>query len=379
MNLRRHVSLAAMLAIASRASAQISSFVTTLGHDTLSLEQYRRVGDTITGDWVTVYGGIMYHHYTITLRPDGTVSRYTLSLHRVSGKEEGTINLAMVADSLIVTSTMSKDSIQRLAVPAEAAFFSTTVAPFEAMVMRARAIGQDSTAIVAVPVFGPYQRNRVPVVFFDGDSIWFGNPRAPIYASVDRAGMIHGLSARMSTTRTETRRVGTLDIAAVISHFPNVPDDTPILGVPAISPRATTRATIGGATIMIDYGRPSVRGRNVFSHGVLGDTLWRAGANAATQFTATSDVVVDGQTLAAGTYSLWIHTPPDNSSYELVFNSQSGQWGTEHHFERDVAHVPLQVHRLSASQEQLSYAIDDGVLRLRWANLELSTPLAVAR
>src|SRR5436305_6910826 len=46
----------------------------TLGHDTLSFEQYRHVGDSITGDWVTLYGGIISCSALIPTRPCAEIS-----------------------------------------------------------------------------------------------------------------------------------------------------------------------------------------------------------------------------------------------------------------------------------------------------------------
>src|ERR1051326_2350063 len=100
----RRYAFTASCALATVAHAQRSSFVTTLGRDTLSFEQYSRVADTITGDWVTLYGGIMYHHYVIVLRGDGTVARYSLNLHRASGKAEGSVTLQLDPDSITATS-----------------------------------------------------------------------------------------------------------------------------------------------------------------------------------------------------------------------------------------------------------------------------------
>jgi hypothetical protein len=149
-----------------------------------------------------------------------------------------------------------------------------------------------------------------------------------------------------------------------------------------MSPRDTARATVGATSIVIDYGRPSLRGRDVFVHGVLGDTVWRTGANAATQFTTTTDLTIDGRRLAAGTYSLWTHVSPDNLSYELVFNSQVGQWGTEHHFDRDLIRVPLATSRLLSPVERFLIRIEPNdrgaVLTLEWGRLELRTTLGVS-
>lgn len=377
MNALHRVLVALCTTVSSLASAQTSSFVTTLGRDTLAFEQYRRAGDTITGDWVTLYGGIMYHHYAIVLRPDGRVARYTLSLHRASGKPEETVDLRLAEDSVTVV-TPAGDT-QRVALRADAPVFARTMSLLETITRRARRLGGDSVVVPVVGAFGPYRHSGYPVVFFGADSARLGDPRAPLYAKVDREGRLIGVSGRATTTRMETVRVPDFDVAKVVAHFPNVSDDMPIAGVPALSPRDTVRAVVGRAQITIDYGRPAVRGRAVFSRGVLGDTVWRVGANTATQFTTTADLLVNGKRLPAGTYSLWVRVSPDNSSYALVFNTQSGQWGTEHHAERDLVSVPLAVQQLPDNQEQLAISVDrdgDGaVLRVRWAHLALSARL----
>jgi hypothetical protein len=216
----------------------------------------------------------------------------------------------------------------------------------------------------------------MPVVFFSRDSVRFGNPLTPLYARVDADGHIIGMSAKATTTKTETRRVAPYDLRATLAHFPNIPDSVRIAGAPSISPRDTVRATVADAAITIDYGRPAARGRAVFSRGVLGDTLWRTGANAATQFVTTRDLIVGGDTLRAGSYSLWTSVSPDNSTYALVFNSQTGQWGTEHHAERDVLRVPLVTERTNAPIERFTIRLpSDGhgsALRLEWATTALT-------
>jgi len=383
MRKRITVSAALLAAMTNWACAQTTSaFVTTLGRDTLAFEQYRQSGDTVTGDWVTVYGGVMYHHYTILLRPDGRIARYVLSLHRASGKMEDTVAIAFDGDSVTVASSRARLP-QRYGAQVDGATFATTIAPLETYTLRARRLGVDSLGVAAVPAFGPYQRNETRLVFYGQDSARLGNPRGPLYLLVDRAGRVQGLSARAATTRMEVTRVAPFDLDAVVRRFPNVADDAPILGIPSLSPRDTTRAVVGDAVVTIDYGRPSVRGRNVFSRGVLGDTLWRVGANAATQLTTTSALSVGGKRLPAGTYSLWIHVSPANSSYELVVNSQHGQWGTEHHFDRDLFAVPLTARHLGNAADQLDIAVDTtggrSTLRIRWADLELSTPVSVWR
>jgi hypothetical protein len=378
---RQSLAVVAAVACAVPLSAQRYTYVGMLGRDTLSLEQVVRSPSSIVGDWISLYGGVMVHHYEMTLRPDGTVSRYQLRLHRLSGKVDGDVDLRFDGDSLVVRNAAGDEA--RAQVGDAFPMFTSTMGPIDLILTRARAAGRDSSFTATVGAFGPYRRGGMPIVFFGGDSVRFGNPQAPLVARIDAAGNVLGMSAKATTTRTEARRVPDFDVFAAAAHFPNVADSVRITGVPAISPRDTVRATIGAASITIDYGRPAVRGRNVFSHGVLGDTVWRTGANAATQFTTTGDLVIGGDTLRAGKYSVWTRVSPDDKSYRLVFNSQSGQWGTEHHPERDVLSVPLSRVPVGAAQERLTIRLTNGAgaseLRIEWANTALTVPITSPR
>ena len=144
--------------------------------------------------------------------------------------------------------------------------------------------------------------------------------------------------------------------------------------VGATSTRDTARATIGRASVWVDYGRPSLRGRDVWVNGVLGDTIWRTGANAATQLRTESDITIGGANVPAGTYSLWTHATA--RSYELIVNRQSGQWGTEYHPDRDLVRVPLRADSVSPPVERFTIVLDPkGLLVMTWGTRQLSTTI----
>ncbi|MEP6620148.1 MAG: DUF2911 domain-containing protein [bacterium] len=360
-------------------SAQTSAFVTTLGKDTLSVERYTRDGNRIAGDWVTFYGGITVHHYDMTLRPDGNVEHMHLTLRRRSGKVEEDVDLAFRADS--ITAVVAGEPTVSFA--AKSGTFPTLggcVAMLEAITTRLRQQNSDSATVTVFPATGPFRAGATRIQFIGTDSARMGPPVAATMLAVGRNGRVEGISRLATTTRSLTRRVEPFDLAQVIQRFPDIPAEAPILGFLGMSPRDTARATFGSTRILVDYGRPSLRGREVFSHGVLGDTLWRTGANAATQFTTTTDLLVGGKRIAAGTYTLWTRVSPDNASYQLVFNSQVGQWGTEHHVDRDVMSIPLAVRRVGSPTEQFSITMEPAatgaVLRFAWGRLELSTLIA---
>ena len=94
--------------------------------------------------------------------------------------------------------------------------------------------------------------------------------------------------------------------------------------LPRSSPRASAMQAVGGAEIEVAYGRPAVRGRKM-SNLVQYGRVWRAGANEATRFTFSRDVKIEGQSLAAGTYTFF--AIPRETEWTLIFNRVPRQWG----------------------------------------------------
>ena len=78
----------------------------------------------------------------------------------------------------------------------------------------------------------------------------------------------------------------------------------------------------------------------------------------------------------AGTYSLWARKEADNS-WKLVFNTQHGQWGTQHDASKDLVAVPLTESKASDSAEQvtidLAKADNGGSITILWGDMKLST------
>jgi hypothetical protein len=98
------------------------------------------------------------------------------------------------------------------------------------------------------------------------------------------------------------------------------------------SPMGMARSHVGDAYVSITYSRPYKRGRdNIFGTAdsealVPFGEVWRTGANAATQITATRDIMFGDAKLAAGTYSVF--STPGPESWKIHFNSRLGLNGT---------------------------------------------------
>ncbi|MDB5118003.1 MAG: hypothetical protein JWQ79_3495 [Mucilaginibacter sp.] len=91
------------------------------------------------------------------------------------------------------------------------------------------------------------------------------------------------------------------------------------------SPRDSVSGKIGGATISINYGSPSVKGRKILGAIEPYGKPWRAGANAATTFTTDKDLTIQGKKLPAGKYTIFM--TPGETEWKVMFNSALGEWG----------------------------------------------------
>lgn len=135
------------------------------------------------------------------------------------------------------------------------------------------------------------------------------------------------------------------------------------------SPNGHVSGTLGGAAVEVAFGRRSVRGRRVFGELVPWNEVWRTGADEATAIAFGQDVLVEGQPLAAGVYGLF--TIPTERTWTVIFSRQAEQWGA---YRYDASSDALRVEVTPvphAPTEQLDIALEDGALRIRWADLEV--------
>jgi hypothetical protein len=148
---------------------------------------------------------------------------------------------------------------------------------------------------------------------------------------------------------------------------------------PPGSPHETVKATIGGASISVEYGRPYMRGRKIMGGLVPYDHVWRTGADAATTLSTSKALVIGGAEVPSGKVTLF--TLPAEAGWKLIINKQTGQGGLEYDQAQDLARVDLTRKPLSAPVDQLTIAIDPagagGVLKISWETTELTVPFTV--
>jgi len=139
-----------------------------------------------------------------------------------------------------------------------------------------------------------------------------------------------------------------------------------------LSPPATASVTFAdGKTVTVNYAQPSTRGRKIFGGLVPYDKVWRTGANAATSLKTDVNLDIGGTKVPAGSYTLY--TLPGQSSWQLIVNKQTGQWGTKYDQGQDLARIPMKVTQRPSGLEMFTISFDktgddSAILKLEWEN-----------
>jgi hypothetical protein len=145
------------------------------------------------------------------------------------------------------------------------------------------------------------------------------------------------------------------------------------------SPLATVSARYKDTYLKIIYSQPHKRGREVFGELIPFDKIWRTGANEATEITITKDILINGQPLKVGTYSLL--TIPSKEKWTIIINSDLGMWGSYNYNQK------TDVLRFEASVELLKDVVfepftilidqktDKATISLLWDKTKVSFPI----
>lgn len=151
----------------------------------------------------------------------------------------------------------------------------------------------------------------------------------------------------------------------------------------AQNPRRSQRQEIvqmvGATRIEAMYVRPVARGRELFGALVPYGRLWTPSADSAMRLTFSTDVTIGGQSLKAGSYSVWAF--PDTAQWTVVFNANPSAFHLTHSDADDVLKVYAKVDSLPHVETlTLSFPVVDGrkaVMQIQWGNTAITLPIEV--
>lgn len=359
------------------------TFVLMLGRDTVAVERYARTGNRIEGEILGRVPRTSRTSYVATLGSDGALSQLDIT-RRAPASDSVTqrVTVRFTADSAISEVQGARGAQRRAAAVAPGAlpFIGNSFAMHELALQRARGAGRDSASVTMYPP-GNADAWTMHVRRSRGDSIAFtiALPGGEIAheGRADAQGRIQELRGVRGSYGSNVSRAAQVDMAALRRDFEARDAAGRALG--ELSPRDTTNAQVGGASIMIDYSRPSARGRTLLGGLLHEGTVWRLGANQATHFRTDRDLVFGTDTVPAGTYTLF--ALPGRETWTLIVNRQTGQWGTMYDQSQDLVRIPMRVSRAATPQEQFTIAVEPsgtgGVLRVSWGDIVAAAPFTV--
>ena len=376
--LSRTLAVITLAALPSTALAQRSAWITRLGRDTVSVERAERKGNHISGRYVQTVPFTQVIDFALDLNPSGRVAHYRFVAFDTSNTTpptvRATVDVSFAPNDIVATVTRAGKTdtthIPAIAIPVPYMYNNWTL-----MEQLTREMARDGRDSLSFAWYNTGEKELQPAVarWVGKDSISVDFSPTVLMLRADRgdkAGRLLGADGRRTTIKVVPERLADLDVDAIARQsiaFHRAEAERARL----LSPRDTARATIAGASLLVDYGRPAKRGRDVWGGLVPFGVVWRTGANAATQFTTDKSLeFVGGAVVPPGTYTLW--TIPAADGATLVINRQTKQWGTLYDPARDLVRIPVQFgENPGAALERFTITIEprdgtNGMLSMAW-------------
>lgn len=154
------------------------------------------------------------------------------------------------------------------------------------------------------------------------------------------------------------------------------------INTPAASPSSKLVQMVGLTEVVVDYSRPSMRGRTVFGDLVPYGKLWRTGANSFTKITFNTNVIIADKELKAGSYAIF--SKPGEKNWEVIFYTESEGWGTPSEWDESkvAATATVPTYPIEVPIETFTITIDDVTatganLGIMWDHVYVGVPFGV--
>ena len=135
--------------------------------------------------------------------------------------------------------------------------------------------------------------------------------------------------------------------------------------------RGTAKATIGGATVTIDYGRPTLKGRDLMKM-IQPGGVWRIGSDAPTTIESDADLDFGGTRVPKGKHILLAHYIEPGKWSLIVSSKPASQFDPGD----KLAEVPMELQQSKDPVDevtiQLSAKGGQGVIDISWGTMRLS-------
>lgn len=147
-----------------------------------------------------------------------------------------------------------------------------------------------------------------------------------------------------------------------------------------VSPLDSTEIFLNNATVKVKYSRPYARGREIWGVVVPFDSVWRTGANWATELHTEATLRVGGVVVPAGKYTLY--SRPSERSFQLII-SKKGRGEANYDPAEDLAHIEMVMRKVSKPIDPFTITLEHGspknaaYLKLGWGEREYVADLSI--
>jgi hypothetical protein len=130
------------------------------------------------------------------------------------------------------------------------------------------------------------------------------------------------------------------------------------------------------------YGRPQKNGRTLFGDIVQYNTIWRLGANEATEIEFFVPVKIDGKLVPKGRYTLY--SIPNESNWILILNTDNFSWGNfSYNAKKDLLRVQVPVIKTMDTTEAFTLYFEEtnlgAGLIILWDQVKVMLPISFAK
>jgi len=137
---------------------------------------------------------------------------------------------------------------------------------------------------------------------------------------------------------------------------------------PLLSPPARAECAFPDKkTVRISYSSPRIRGRKIYGGLVPYGEEWRVGANDATTFVLSTNVLVGDTPVPAGRYTIF--ALPNAADWKLIVSKKTGEWGIPYPGSQfDLARIPMKLGTLPKQLENFTISFDKtgGKCTMQW-------------
>lgn len=350
----------------SRVKAPTATFVSTLGKDTLVIEQFTISNNKISAETIMRVPQTRYIKQNLLLGERGEFKEFNSSTYNPDNIDEEPVEkqkIDILEDSIIVT--IIRDTVSRMRKfsydPNIIPWFDMIHWPYEVATRRLQEAKLDQLDQVMLTGrnIAIFEIRRIK-----SDSISIKHPyRGTMNARINDVGAIEYYDATNTTRKLIVRRGELMDMQALINKYANKP-------IGALSGAGSTESMVHGAQIEFTFGQPARRNRKLFGGIVPWNKRWRTGANRATHIKTDKDLKFEALVVPAGEYTLFTIPNPDGGT--LIINKQTGQNGNRYDESQDLGRIPMGITTSKETIELFTVEAVErdniGILKLMWGN-----------